>query len=158
MTRYFHGTGERGPYFEGWYFKFQSRDGTALALIPAFHIDRKGRHSASLQILTRDGSWWLEYPETDFHAREDRLSIRMGKSVFTRQEVRLHVERDGVHYVYTPQVTERQYNQAIMQKKMKKTFGITKLPDFIAAFCGRKELTEEEAKKMEEMIRELEDD
>lgn len=96
MTRYFHGTGERGPYFEGWYFKFQSRDGTALALIPAFHIDRKGRHSASLQILTRDGSWWLEYPETDFHAREDRLSIRMGKSVFTRQEVRLHVERDGV--------------------------------------------------------------
>ena len=70
----------------------------------------------------------------------------------------MNVERDGVHYVYTPQVTERQYNQAIMQKKMKKTFGITKLPDFIAAFCGRKELTEEEAKKMEEMIRELEDD
>lgn len=70
----------------------------------------------------------------------------------------VNVERDGVHYVYTPQVTERQYNQAIMQKKMKKTFGITKLPDFIAAFCGRKELTEEEAKKMEEMIRELEDD
>lgn len=70
----------------------------------------------------------------------------------------VNVTRDGVHYVYTPQVTERQYHQAIMRKNMKKAFGIANLPDFIAAFCGRKGLTENEAKKMEELIRELEDD
>lgn len=96
MTRYFHGARERGPYFEGWYFKFQGKNGDALALIPAFHIDPAGRRSASLQVLTRDGSWWLDYPEADFHARADRLSIRMGESVFTRQGVQLRVEREGL--------------------------------------------------------------
>lgn len=70
----------------------------------------------------------------------------------------VNVEREGVHYLYTPQVTEREYNQAVMRKKMKKTFGITKLPDFIAAFCGKKRLTDDEAKKMNELIRELEND
>lgn len=44
----------RGPYFEGWYFKLQTGQGEALALIPAFHIDRSGRRSASLQVIVRD--------------------------------------------------------------------------------------------------------
>lgn len=57
---YYHGAGQKGPYFEGWYLKHQGKDG-ALALIPAIHIDRRGRRSSSLQIITRERSWWLEY-------------------------------------------------------------------------------------------------
>ena len=96
MIRYFHGAGERGPYFEGWYFKLQGKNGEALALIPAFHIDRTGRCSASLQVVARDQTWWLDYPETDFHARPDRLLIRLGKSVFARQGLELCVEGEGL--------------------------------------------------------------
>ena len=58
--KYYHGAGRRGPYFEGWYLKCQTRDGRALALIPAVHQDRTGRRSASLQVLAEDGAWWLE--------------------------------------------------------------------------------------------------
>lgn len=50
------------PYFEGWYFKHQNRQGQTLALIPAFHIDNGGHRSASLQVISNDRSWWLEYP------------------------------------------------------------------------------------------------
>lgn len=38
MERFFHAPG-RGAYFEGWYFKLQTRGGEALALIPALHQD-----------------------------------------------------------------------------------------------------------------------
>ena len=53
MIKYYHGTGKRGLYFEGWYLKHQTKEGGALALIPAVHIDRTGRRSASLQIRTQ---------------------------------------------------------------------------------------------------------
>ena len=51
----FYGS-SRLPYFEGWYLKCQTRDGRALALIPAVHQDRTGRRSASLQVLAEDGA------------------------------------------------------------------------------------------------------
>ena len=69
--KYYHGAGRRGPYFEGWYLKCQTRDGRALALIPAVHQDRTGRRSASLQVLAEDGAWWLEYPESALQASGD---------------------------------------------------------------------------------------
>jgi len=58
--RFFHGGKQRGPYFEGWYLKHQSKGGKSLALIPAFHRDSAGRPSASLQIISDSRSWWLE--------------------------------------------------------------------------------------------------
>ena len=71
MERFFHAPG-RGAYFEGWYFKLQTRGGEALALIPALHQDAALRRSASLQVITREGSWWLEYPEAEFGASAPR--------------------------------------------------------------------------------------
>ena len=73
--KYYHGAGRRGPYFEGWYLKCQTRDGRALALIPAVHQDRTGRRSASLQVLAEDGAWWLEYPESALQASGELFQI-----------------------------------------------------------------------------------
>ena len=81
MERFFHAPG-RGAYFEGWYFKLQTRGGEALALIPALHQDAALRRSASLQVITREGSWWLEYPEAEFGASAERLRIRAGANIF----------------------------------------------------------------------------
>lgn len=96
MSKYYHGAGRRGPYFEGWYFKCQTARGEVLALIPAFHISREGQRSASLQVITEGGSWWLEYPDAEFRAAEDRFEIHMGQNVFCRTGAGLHVERDGL--------------------------------------------------------------
>lgn len=96
MKQYYYGAKRRGPYFEGWYFKFLTRDGDALALIPALHIDRGGRRSASLQVISRDDSWWLEYADTEFLAQKDRLQIQLGPSLYTEKGVSLHIEREGV--------------------------------------------------------------
>ena len=92
----YHGSNRKGPYFEGWYLKFQTGDGKALALIPAVHTDRQGHRTASLQVLTRARSWWLEYPEGQFQAARDQPGIRLGKDFFTPSRISLHVERDGL--------------------------------------------------------------
>lgn len=91
--RYFHGTGQPGPYFEGWYLKHQSPDGRALALIPAFHIDAAGRRSASLQVLTEDRSWWLPYPDTQFRASPERFGVQLGPSRFSERGLEVSVRQ-----------------------------------------------------------------
>ena len=96
MKKYYHGAGRRGPYFEGWYLKYQAREGAALALIPALHIDGEGRRSASLQVLTDRGSWWLEYPGTEFQASEKQFQVRVGQNIFNDTGAWLHIQREGL--------------------------------------------------------------
>ena len=94
--KYYHGAGRRGPYFEGWYLKCQTRDGRALALIPAVHQDRTGRRSASLQVLAEDGAWWLEYPESALQASGELFQIWLDGSLFNRKGIWLNVEGRGL--------------------------------------------------------------
>lgn len=94
--KYYHGTGRNNSYFEGWYLKYQTKDGKAIALIPALHIDGTGRRSTSLQILTDSQSWWLEYPETEFQVSQRRFHIRVGQNTFHDEDAQLHVECDGL--------------------------------------------------------------
>ena len=92
--KYFHGRKRSGPYFEGWYLKHQSRHEQSLALIPAFHIDHLGHRSASLQVIANSGSWWLEYPETQFQAAPDQFQIQLGQSCFNCQRSVLNIAQD----------------------------------------------------------------
>lgn len=93
--KYFHGEKRSGAYFEGWYLKHQSRCGRSLALIPAFHMDHAGRRGASLQVIANSGSWWLEYPEAQFHAAPNHFQIQLGQSCFDRQGCVLNIVQDG---------------------------------------------------------------
>lgn len=94
--KYFHGAKKRGPYFEGWYLKHQTADGRALSLIPAFHIDGTGRRSVSLQVIADGGSWWLEYPDTGFHAAETLFQLRMEQGLFNAGGIRLNIGEKGL--------------------------------------------------------------
>lgn len=87
---------KRGPYFEGWYVKCQTKKGQSLAFIPALHIDRAGKSNASLQVISDQGAWWLEYPEGEFRADGKAFEIQAGPNRFTREGAILAVERDGL--------------------------------------------------------------
>lgn len=87
-----HGKGRRGPYFEGWYLKCQTKTGEALALIPALHIDAAGRQSASLQVVTRCRAWQLDFPREALEASREAFSVRLGKSVFSSKGMALDVD------------------------------------------------------------------
>lgn len=96
MESFFHGKDNNGPYFEGWYLKCQKADGTAIALIPAFHIDRKSRRSASLQVIADNGVWWKEYPAEAFSAARGQFLVRLGRNLFSEAGVSLHIEQPGL--------------------------------------------------------------
>lgn len=94
--KFFHGEKRSGPYFEGWYLKHQSKDGRLIAMIPALHIDSAGHRSASLQIISDSGAWWLEYPETQFQAAQDNFHVRLGQSCFDCQGITVDIRQDGL--------------------------------------------------------------
>ena len=87
------GTSGTGPYFEGWYWKHQNPRGQVLALIPAFHIDGGGRCTTSLQVVSKDQSWWLEYSEAQLQVSRQPLHIQVGQSSFGRQGITLHIRQ-----------------------------------------------------------------
>lgn len=84
------------PYFEGWYFKHQTPQGQTLALIPAFHIDSGGRPAASLQVISNDKSWWLEYPAEQLQVSRKPFQIQLGQSRFGTQGIDLHIQENGL--------------------------------------------------------------
>lgn len=89
----FHRPPNRGPYFEGWYFKLQPKQGPGIALIPALHIDPAGKRSASLQIITDNAAWWLDYPAVEVVLTKDPLVMKIGESLFTTRGLRLYIRR-----------------------------------------------------------------
>ena len=93
---FFRGTNRTGPYFEGWYFKHQNPQGQTLALIPAFHIDREGRRTASLQVISKDQAWWLEYPEAQLQVSRQPFQVQTGQSSFGSQGIDLHIQQDNL--------------------------------------------------------------
>ena len=92
----FQGTNQTGPYFEGWYLKHQNRQGQTLALIPAFHTDRMGRRTASLQVISNRKTWWLEYPDAQFQFSRQPFQVQIGQSIFNRHGISLHIEQNGL--------------------------------------------------------------
>lgn len=96
MKKYFYGENKTGPYFEGWYFKCQTEDGHSLALIPAMHIRKDGQKNASMQIITEESAWWLEFPVYSFAASGDSLCIQLDGNSFSEAGLLLDVERDGL--------------------------------------------------------------
>lgn len=96
MEKYYHCAGRRGPYFEGWYLKNQAPSGRVLSLIPAVHMDRQGRRSASLQVITEQDAWWLEYPGRDLRASDDVFQISLGGNAFSWKGIQINVEQDGL--------------------------------------------------------------
>lgn len=96
MQKYFYGENKSGPYFEGWYFKCQMLDGHSLAVIPALHIRKDGQRSASIQVVTEDKAWWLEYPGAMFTASANSLCIQIGANRFSQKGLRLNIEQSGI--------------------------------------------------------------
>lgn len=78
-------------YFKGWYFKQQNGTDT-VALIPAFHTDDCGNCSASLQVITNDRVFHVDFPPQAHEASQKELPVRLGKCLFSEQGMGLDVQ------------------------------------------------------------------
>lgn len=66
--------------------------------------------------------------------------------------------QQGRHHFYTALVTQVDYEKALIQQQLKQTFGSDSFERLVAAFCGKRNLTEKQIKKVQELLKELEDD
>lgn len=78
-------------YFKGYYFKC-CEDGRTAAFIPALHTDGQKR-GASLQVITKERSYTLPYPDIAFG--KNGLRIKIGKNRFSERGLRVDAQTDG---------------------------------------------------------------
>ena len=78
-------------YFKGWYFKLQTKEGRALALIPAFNVDENGYEAASVQIIFENKSRNISLSPKEFYASREKLFIWAGYSIFKEDGIWLNI-------------------------------------------------------------------
>lgn len=95
MKKYFHWTKKRKPYFEGWYLKHQN-EGRTIAFIPAFHVSKTGEQSASLQVVTDEGAWYIPFAKKQMEIQQERFMVRLGENIFSEKGVHIHIRAKGL--------------------------------------------------------------
>lgn len=79
-----------GQYFKGYYFKCCEGE-RAAAFIPVLHTDGKKR-GASLQVITKERSYTLSYPDIVFGRKG--LRIKIGGNRFSERGIRLEARTE----------------------------------------------------------------
>ena len=77
-------------YFYGWYFRCQGEEGS-LAVIPAVHLSPE-RRSCSVQIITRGGSLYREFPISMFRINRKKGIMQIGENIFSKKGIRLRLD------------------------------------------------------------------
>jgi len=83
------------PFFEGWYFMHRS-GGSFAAFIPGVNITRGGEKSAFIQVITQSKSYCAPFPYESFHAEKDRLLIRVGGCVFSKNGIKIDLQTPDI--------------------------------------------------------------
>lgn len=96
----FRGFRKKNSYFEGWYLKHQSKD-HAIAFIPAFHIDESGKKTASIQVITREGSYHFPFEENHFFASSKRFYVKIGHNVFSDEGISVELKNEEIEITGT---------------------------------------------------------
>jgi len=90
----YHGWGRSKSFFEGWYFKMVSADGSlAMAIIPGISMDESGKKHAFIQVIngTKAISSYHEFAFDDFECKKDRFAISIGDNTFDAKHIQLRL-------------------------------------------------------------------
>ena len=94
----FQGNNKRKKYFEGWYFKMVSADGSSiLSVIPGISLSHNGEEQhAFIQII--DGktanTFYYDFPIEDFSFSKEKFAVQIGKNYFSEDSLILDIQND----------------------------------------------------------------
>lgn len=94
----FQGNKKRKKYFEGWYFKMVSADGSSiLSVIPGISLSHNGeKQHAFIQII--DGKTaitsYYDYPIEDFSFSKEKFAVRIGNNYFSEDSLVIDIQND----------------------------------------------------------------
>ncbi|HEX9972207.1 MAG TPA: tocopherol cyclase family protein [bacterium] len=92
----YHGSGKKGNFFEGWFFKIVDRAKEHIfAFIPGISLGEDPH--AFIQIL--DGkthqSSYIRFPVEDFKASTKKMEIQIGDNIFSGEAIELNIKTDN---------------------------------------------------------------
>lgn len=91
---WYHGHGQKRPFFEGWYYKLiDARGQNRYAIIPGVFLSQNPH--AFIQVLNgRDGTaTYHQFPLSDFWAATQAFDVRVGPNQFNLQTISLDLQR-----------------------------------------------------------------
>jgi tocopherol cyclase len=91
----FQGSLKKKNYFEGWYFKHVSRDGSrAFAVIPGISLSDDSHSFVQFIDGTTGKTGYFRYNVNDFNYDQQNLDIRIGKSRFRQNSIEIDLENE----------------------------------------------------------------
>lgn len=91
----FHCNRKNKSYFEGWYLKHQ-KDGFSIAFIPAFHIDKNGRKTASVQVIMENASYNFPFTEKEFFVSQKHFCVKIGNNLFSEKGISVDLKSEEI--------------------------------------------------------------
>ena len=95
----FQGNNKRKKYFEGWYFKMVSSDGTSiLSIIPGIALSPNGKEQhAFIQIIDGKSAKtnYYPFPIEEFKFSKKDFAIQIGHNFFSKDKIILDIHTDS---------------------------------------------------------------
>lgn len=91
----FHGANQTKSFFEGWYFKHQTKN-EIIAFIPGINMDDTGKKSAFIQIITSTNSYQIDYDVTEFLISKDELFLKIGDNIFSEKGIKIDIQKNDL--------------------------------------------------------------
>ncbi|MDP4089790.1 MAG: tocopherol cyclase family protein [Bacillota bacterium] len=94
----YHGNHRRDTFFEGWYFKISTRDGSVFSFIPGVSISREpGGTFSFIQILkgNQPEMIFIKFPFEAFAASNKSFNIGISHNSFSLNAMYLDIEHDN---------------------------------------------------------------
>lgn len=135
----FQGNRKTKKYFEGWYFKMVSADGSAiLSVIPGISISQNGEEQhAFIQII--DGktasTFYYSYPIEEFRFSKKKFAIRIGDNYFSKDRVILDIQDDSTSIKGDIYISDR-VNLSLNKKRKKGIMGWYRFVPFMQCYHG----------------------
>lgn len=98
-TIIFQGNNKKRNYFEGWYFKMVSADGSAIiSVIPGIALSKDGKEQhAFVQVI--DGKTaqtrCYSYPVEEFWFARNEFAVKIGNNYFSKDRISLDLKDDS---------------------------------------------------------------
>lgn len=143
IPQMFQGNKKRKKYFEGWYFKMVSADGSAvISVIPGISLSRSGEEQhAFIQII--DGktanTFYYTYPIKDFHFSEKGFFVRIDNNYFSEDSIYIDIQNDTTSIKGVVYMSDQTY--LTQNKKKKGVMGWFRFMPFMQCYHGVVSLT-----------------
>lgn len=140
----FQGNRKNKKYFEGWYFKMVSEDGSSiLSVIPGISLSQNGEEQhAFIQVI--DGktaeTYYFNYPIKDFQYSPDRFAIRIGTNYFSKDNIILDIKNDSTSFRGEVRMSD-QVDLTNQKEKKKGIMGWYRYVPFMQCYHGVVSLT-----------------